>query len=512
MQILKDAIKTCLLLTFFTAIAYLYFYLLNDETNLATIYILCIFLVARFTSGYIWGILASIVGMLGVNYLFIHPRFAVDFTMAGYPVTFLSMLIIAFVTTTLTTYLQEQIKIKTAQESRLKRLNEVNKKLIIATNFSEIIQPILEYFTNEGNLSCVFYSEDPINNTPPIGTFLKPQDEQIFSTSYERAIAHLAYISTEPKGMYTNDSSHSKCYYLPIFGKGHTWGMLALLAAENPSFVKENIEFFDLLMPQIVLTFEHQTLANDHQRLVVEAEKEKMRANLLRAVSHDLRTPLTSMIGSSSAYIENNEVLSNEDKIKLVSQINEDSTWLLHMVENLLSVTRIITDTAKVKKTSELLEEIIGESVVRVRKRYPDVLIKVNLPDDFILIPVDATLIEQVIMNLIENAIKHARTYTYVAVNAFANDTSAIIEVSDDGIGIAKDRLDTLFDGYGLYTNQSPDSTKGMGIGLSICKTIVMAHGGTLTARNLEQGSAFTITLPLDDSIQNKQKGDEAYE
>lgn len=500
MQILKDAVKTCVLLIFFTAIAYLYFHLLNDVTNLATIYILCIFLVARFTSGYIWGIIASIIGMLGVNYLFIHPRFAFDFSITGYPVTFLSMIIIAFVTTTLTTSLREQIKIKTAQESRLKKLNEMNKKLIMATNFSEIIQPILNYFMTEGNLSCIFYSKDPIEDTTqPIGTYIKPQDEEIFSSSYERAIAHLAYISLEPKGMHTKDHSQSKCYYLPIVGKGRIWGMLALLAAENPSFVKENLEFFNLLIPQLILTFEHQTLSDDHQRLAVEAEKEKMRANLLRAVSHDLRTPLTSMIGSSAAYIENNEVLSNEEKIKLVSQINEDSTWLLNMVENLLSVTRIVTDTAKVTKTEELLEEIIGEAVVRVKKRYPDAPIKVGIPDDFILVPVDATLIEQVIINLIENAIKHARTYTYVEVVAKTTPSHAMIEVSDDGIGIAEDRIATLFDGYGLYTNQSPDSTKGMGIGLSICKTIVTAHGGTLSVRNLQKGTAFTITLPLED-------------
>lgn len=510
MQIFKDAVKTCILLIFFTVISYLYFHLLNDVTNLATIYILCIFLIARFTSGYVWGILASIIGMLGVNYLFIHPRFAFDFTITGYPVTFLSMIIIAFVTTTLTTSLQEQIKIKVAQEFRLKKLNEMNKKLIMATNFSEIIQPILDYLITEGNISCIFYSNDPIEeNIAPIGNYIKPQDESVFSSSYERAIAHLSYISLEPKGMYTKDQSHSKCYYLPIAGKGRTWGMFALLASENPNFIKENIEFFNLLIPQLILAFEHQLLSDDHQRLTVEAEKEKMRANLLRAVSHDLRTPLTSMIGSSAAYIENNNVLSNEEKIKLVSQINEDSTWLLNMVENLLSVTRIVTDTAKVTKTSELLEEVIGEAVVRVKKRYPDAPIKVSTPDDFVLVPLDATLIEQVIINLIENAIKHARTFTYVEVIAKTTPSHAIIEVADDGVGIAEDRIATLFDGYGLYTNQSPDSTKGMGIGLSICKTIVLAHDGTLTVRNLQKGSAFTITLPLEDKTQNKLKGDE---
>lgn len=497
MRTMKDGLKTCLLLAVFTILAYMYVHLLKDTINLASIYILCVFLVARFTSGYAWGIVASIIGMLGVNFFFVRPQFAFNFTMTGYPITFISMVVIAIVTTTLTASLQERIKIKTEQEARPKIMNEMNRNLIVATSFAEIVQPVLNDMREFSNISCIFYSEDPLTDKNPLLSLVNPQDEHLFFNPVERDIAHLAYASIKT-GNTLNVDSTSKCYYIPVVNNDTIWGMVALLATKDSTIIKENVELFKLLVPQLILTFEHNALMIEHQKLAIESEKEKMRANLLRAVSHDLRTPLTSMIGSSSAYLENNETLSEEEKIKFVSQIKEDATWLLNMVENLLSVTRIITDTTKIVKKEELLEEIIGESVVRVKRRFPNAPIKVTLPDDVILVPVDATLIEQVIINLIENAIKHAETFTHIDVNSKANNTHAIIEVMDDGIGIAPERLDTLFDGYGLYKkNESPDSSKGMGIGLSICKTIVVAHEGTLTVRNLPKGTAFTLTLPM---------------
>lgn len=499
MHYIKDGLKTFSLLIAFTILAYGYSYLSNNTVNIATVYILYVFLVARFTSGYIWGIIASIGGMLGVNYLFTYPYFAFNFTLTGYPVTFVGMSIIAIITSTLTAHSKEQAKITAAREDALSKLNEINKQLIIADSFSQIVELTLNYVVSAANISCIFYTEDPINDGQPIQILIQPEDEAIFASDYERALGHLAYVSQKTIGMDLN-TPDSKCLYFPVISHNHTWGILGFLAAENPLFIKDNLNFFNLMISQMTLAIERQTLLDEHHHLAIESEKEKMRGNLLRAISHDLRTPLTSMIGASAAYIENNSQLKESERLELVKHIHEDANWLLHMVENLLSVTRIVQETTKVIKSLELLEEVISEAVNRVKKRYPDADINVSIPDEMILVPMDATLIEQVIINLIENAIKYAHTDHPIEVRATTQNDFICVEVIDDGIGIEKSKLDTLFDGYSLDTNPNSDASKGIGIGLSICKTIISAHSGTITGQNLDKGAAFSFLLPLTDN------------
>ncbi|MBE6023986.1 MAG: DUF4118 domain-containing protein [Cellulosilyticum sp.] len=504
MQYLKDGVKTFSLLILSTIIAYIYFHFTHNTTNISTVYMLYVFLVARLTSGYVWCVIASICGMLGVNYMFTYPYFAFNFSLSGYPFAFIGMLIIAIITSTLTAHAKEQSRIKALREACLNQLNEINKQLIIADSSTQIIELTLNYVVSSAHISCIFYTEDPIHDQMPVSHLVLPEDEAVFCSAYERAIAHLAYVSEKPSGMsygITSTSPDSKCFYLPVISHSHTWGVLGFLANDNPAFIKDNLSFFTLMIPQMALAFERQNLLDDHQRLAIEAEKEKMRGNLLRAISHDLRTPLTSIIGSSAAYLESTSYLKEDEKLQLITQIHEDSNWLLHMVENLLSVTRIVKETAKVIKSSELLEEVIAESVSRIKKRYPNAAICVTVPDEMVLVPMDATLIEQVIMNLIENALKYAKASSPIQVKATVQSRMVQVDVIDDGIGIAKNTLETLFDGYCPNHATSIDINKGIGIGLSICQTIISAHSGTLTARNLEKGAIFTFTLPLEEDI-----------
>ena len=251
----------------------------------------------------------------------------------------------------------------------------------------------------------------------------------------------------------------------------------------------------------------------EKDRMLMQAEKETMRANLLRAMSHDLRTPLTTIIGSSAAYLEQENEMSPEEKRKLIHNIEEDAQWLLNMVENILSVTRINTADAKVTKTAEPVEEVISEAVIRLKKRITDADIHVKVPDDFLMIPMDAMLIEQVIINLLENAIIHSRSEKPIDCFVTCDERYVTFHVRDYGIGIPEDKLATIFDGTGSSSNS--DSSRGMGIGLSICKTIVAAHDGTITACNIPGevptghhfrhpipapcGAEFSFTLPRGD-------------
>lgn len=248
---------------------------------------------------------------------------------------------------------------------------------------------------------------------------------------------------------------------------------------------------------------EQNYILNEREKRLMEAEKEALRANLLRAISHDLRTPLTGIIGASSTYLENSSNMSDSEKNSLVSNIREDANWLLNMVENLLSVTRIRDTGAQVVKRLEPLEEVASEAIQRFHKRIPQAIVHVTVPDSFVMVPMDPILIEQVIINLLENAVYHSNSEEPISLSIFLQDGYAWFEVRDRGMGISPERLGTLFDGYTSSPNGSYDSHKGMGIGLSICKAIVTAHDGKITAANEKHGAVFTFTLPL---------GEKAYE
>jgi len=238
----------------------------------------------------------------------------------------------------------------------------------------------------------------------------------------------------------------------------------------------------------------------EDEKLIMEAEKEKLRANLLRAVSHDLRTPLTSMIGASSSYLEQENLLDSAQKRELVSQIYEDANWLLHMVENLLSVTRITNNGTNVlKKTPEVVEEVLFDAISTAKKRYPALIIQTFIPDDCLIAPMDPLLIKQVILNLLENAFFYAQSAKPVECYLKQEPRSISIHIRDYGSGIAADKLDTIFDATPSAPSSVADGHKGMGIGLSICKAIINAHNGEIHAVNHEDGAEFYFTLPKEE-------------
>ena len=247
----------------------------------------------------------------------------------------------------------------------------------------------------------------------------------------------------------------------------------------------------------ILITKQNAQL-QEKDRMLMEAEKEAMKANLMRALSHDLRTPLTTIIGSSSTYLEQEAAMSPEEKRDLMQNIEEDAQWLLNMVENYLAAGRILDErgVATVAKREEPLEEVISEAVMRFHKRFPKVNVNVSTPEAFIMVPMDASLIEQVINNLLENAFFHSESNDPIDLKAETQGREILITIKDYGKGISPELMDKLFDGGGISTNQTGDGHKGMGIGLTLCKSIINAHGGTIHASNHDRGAMFTFTLP----------------
>ena len=268
---------------------------------------------------------------------------------------------------------------------------------------------------------------------------------------------------------------------------------------------------FDLISPECIssavvmlivstMTGALTTRLKQQEKLKAEAETERMRGNLLRAVSHDLRTPLTSIYGSCSAILENYDRIPEERKMTLLKDIQTDSQWLNRMVENLLSVTRVDADRVRLSKHSTVLEELIDALLVKFRKHYPDTTVQVEIPETFISIPMDPVLIEQVLMNLLENAVFHARGMRNLWLRVELKNKKAVFYVEDDGCGIPPERVNYLF--TGLLDSEAPvDSTRNnMGIGLSVCRTIIRAHGSELKAGNRPGGGAsFSFALGMEE-------------
>ena len=274
---------------------------------------------------------------------------------------------------------------------------------------------------------------------------------------------------------------------------------------------------FDLISPECIssavvmlivstVTGALTTRLKQQEKLKAEAEKERMRGNLLRAVSHDLRTPLTSIYGSCPAIIENFDSIPKQKQLMLLKDIQADSQWLNRMVENLLSVTRVEADTVRLSKHSVVLEELIDALLVKFHKHYPAQTVQVSIPEDFVSIPMDPVLIEQVLMNLLENAVFHARGMRNLWLRVQIKNKYAVFSVEDDGCGISEDRMIHLFTGF-LDREVPADSARSnMGIGLSVCKTIIMAHGSELKAWNRPGGGAtFSFALEMEELVNVEQ-------
>lgn len=256
---------------------------------------------------------------------------------------------------------------------------------------------------------------------------------------------------------------------------------------------------FAVMLTVCIITGASTTQLIEKEKIRTMADKERMRANLLRAVSHDLRTPLTSISGSASALIDNNDKIDTEERISLLSEIQEDAEWLIRMVENLLAVTRISNDNSQLHKTSEMVEEIAAEAVQKLKKRYPTAPINVSVPDDILFVPMDPILIEQVLINLMENSIRHGGNVTKIKLEILKIDNFALFKVLDNGCGFDEKIIDGLFDGHITSNNSNSDITKDMGIGLSVCKSIINAHNGVIKAENIKTGGAYvSFSLPID--------------
>lgn len=468
---------------------------IND--NIFGVYMLGVAFTSFVTNGYFWGVIASIGGVIGVNFFFTFPYFALNFLITGYPVTFTILLLIAILVSALTGKVKRAAILSSLARKRAETLNEMSQEMLTANHLEQIVEIAAEYFHKASQCSIIVYLRSPKSPKLKKMKLLQNTDEQILESMLEKQVAESAFQQKKVYGADKNKTTHNcKGTYFPMVTEDTVYGVVGFLFDETKPMPENTYSYIDVMISQTILALQRQQIREESQKILLETEKEKMRSNLLRAVSHDLRTPLTGIIGSAATLLENEAELDEEIRRKMLSDIQQDAEWLVHMVENLLSVTKISSGNTNLKKQDEIVEEVVGEAVTRVRKRFPQVVIDVQVPDELLIVPMDATLIEQVLINLMENAIRHSGSTHPLSVKVSHKKSGAIFTISDQGKGIDPERLADIFDGKS--THGSSDSTRGIGIGLSICKSIILAHDGKIVARNnADKGASFTFVLPM---------------
>ncbi|MGM9946577.1 sensor histidine kinase [Floccifex sp.] len=464
------------------------------ETNIVVIYIFAVFLVARFTSEYTFGILSAILSIICYNYFFTVPYHTLFVNDTSYIITFSIMLITSILTSTLTT--KEKLLTKEANEKgeETQILYNVSSQLSDAADLETVLKITVESISQllQINVGCIYVG----NQTNPI-YIQQSGKEQI-----HRNIPNIDELMEIYSNLSTEYIDEQENYGYPVNGKDH---LLAIIKIDK----KVDAEWFERKKALLHSIIENVSMAMDRIEITIERikdrekmERERQRANLLRSISHDLRTPLSGIMGTSEMLMD---MMEKDDSCqKLLQGIYQDADWLKSLVENILNLTRLQDGKIVIHKEMEAIEEIIGSAVSHIERVHPEREIQVDIPDDFCLVPMDAKLIEQVFINLLDNAIKHTKQNQAIVIQTKYTKKEVEISVLDEGEGIAQEDLSNLFKIF--YTsNKHSDSKKGIGLGLTICETVIKAHGGMITGRNRKdtKGAEFIFTLPLKEGTQN---------
>lgn len=331
----------------------------------------------------------------------------------------------------------------------------------------------------------------------------KEETDQQFLIPEEQKIARWVYENNQRAGVGTNYFKNAKCLYLAIRIGDNVYGVIGIPADKD---VLDSVEYSILLsvVNECALAMENLRNAIEKEKNAVLAKNEQLRADLLRAISHDLRTPLCSISGNADMLLNNGACLDSKTKQQIYADIYDDSEWLIGVVENLLSITRLNDGRLKFKFTDQLLDEVIAEALRHISRKHDEYII-VTKCEELILVRMDVQLIIQVLVNLIDNAIKYTPKGSKICIRGMKCNGKAQICVEDNGPGIADEMKPHIFEMF--YTGKSTiaDSQRSLGLGLALCQSIIEAHDGSLVLTdNTPQGCIFTFTLPLSEVTLNE--------
>lgn len=483
-----------------TIIGYGFYAVDLREANIITIYILGVLLAAIWTNGHLYGALASFLSVIAFNFFFTVPRYTLQANAPDYPVTFLIMLLASVISSTLATRVKKQARQSAKKAYYMELLMNGSQKLQQGRDEQEIIHIAAELVGKLLNSPVLYalslkgkkldFQVEPINEaTKLLGTL----------NAEELGVADWVVKNNKHAGATTNTLSSAQNLYMSIRGNQEVMGVIGIPGKYYPvlDVFEKNIIIY--ILNECGLILERRRLRSEKQAIEMETQRERLRSNLLRAISHDLRTPLTSISGNAGILMEKSIDLSQEKKQEIYNSIYDDSIWLINLTENLLSITRFENSSMRLQINAELLDDVFKEAVSHLDRKAKEHKIIVELEDDLLMARMDVRLIIQVIINIINNAVKYTPVGSEIKLSAKKQDKMVCISIADDGPGISDESKERIFDMF--YTSGiDADSRRGLGLGLSLCKSIVDAHGGSIEVKDNEpHGAVFSFTLPLEE-------------
>lgn len=483
-----------------TIIGYGFYAVDLREANIITIYILGVLLAAIWTNGHLYGALASFLSVIAFNFFFTVPRYTLQANAPDYPVTFLIMLLASVISSTLATRVKKQARQSAKKAYYMELLMNGSQKLQQGRDEQEIIHIAAELVGKLLNSPVLYalslkgkkldFQVEPINEaTKLLGTL----------NAEEMGVADWVVKNNKHAGATTNTLSSAQNLYMSIRGNQEVMGVIGIPGKYYPvlDVFEKNIIIY--ILNECGLILERRRLRSEKQAIEMETQRERLRSNLLRAISHDLRTPLTSISGNAGILMEKSIDLSQEKKQEIYNSIYDDSIWLINLTENLLSITRFENSSMRLQINAELLDDVFKEAVSHLDRKAKEHKIIVELEDDLLMARMDVRLIIQVIINIINNAVKYTPVGSEIKLSAKKQDKMVCISIADDGPGISDESKEQIFDMF--YTSGiDADSRRGLGLGLSLCKSIVDAHGGSIEVKDNEpHGAVFSFTLPLEE-------------
>lgn len=492
-----DILKCIAILIASSLIGYLFRHLGFDEANIITVYVLGALVTSVITTHQIYSLISSIVSVLVFNFLFTEPKFTLQVYGQGYPVTFVIMFLAAFLTGSLAIRLKNHAKQSAQAAYRTKILFDTNQLLQQAKNQSEIISAVSGQLMKLLAKDIVFYpAENASVGKPRIFSATEGSLDKSYISDNEKAVAEWVFKNNKHAGATTETLSSAKCLYLAVRVNSNVYGVVGIVMNEQPFDAFEKSILLSIL-GEFALAMENEKNAREKEEAAVLAKNEQLRANLLRAISHDLRTPLTSISGNASNLISNGDSFDADTKKQLYTDIYDDSMWLINLVENLLAVTRIEEGRLNIRLSEDLIDDAIDEALRHVNRKSVEHHITVERKEEYLLARMDAKLIVQVIINIVDNAIKYTPKGSHIVIRTEKQRDKAVVSIADDGDGISDEMKARVFDMFYSGANKIADSRRSLGLGLSLCKSIINAHGGKITVSdNTPHGTVLTFTLP----------------
>ena len=496
----KDTGKMLLVLLISTLLCFTFYSAGFSESNIITVFILGVLVTAVWTNGHLYGAVSSLLSVAAFNFFFTEPKFTFQATDPSYPITFLIILLSSFIASSLASQVKTQAQL-TAQKSYFTELLlESSQKLQQGRNELECLQLAAEQLNRLFDRPVLYSLNHPDEN---LSFRVEPADEKRVLkqlTTEEIGVAKWVQKNNKHAGATTNTLPDSKWLFLSVRGARGAMGLVGIPIAGYPIPDASEKNFMIAILSECGLSLERLRLQEEKNQAALQAQKEHLQANLLRAVSHDLRTPLTNISGSASILMQKECPLDDAAKERLYTGIYDDTNWLISMTENLLAATHLEADKGALPMEPQLLEDIFQSAATQLDRRAREHNISIVLQDPMLMANINAKLILRVIINIMNNAIQYTPNGSHIVLSGERKGDMVEVSISDDGPGIPDEAKKHLFDLFYTAEQGRSDCQRGLGLGLNLCRSIIAQHNGQITVSdNRPSGTVFRFTLPAVD-------------